>query len=135
MVSSNVDSFSRFYTNLKTPLSKEKITHTVYKINCKDCNGVYVGQSKQYLENRIKAHIGSVTGKNSMASALKNHVISTGHSFNFEINKIDILNKETNEKRRIILEMVRIKQEKNSVNDKRDTDNLSSHYNQLMRFL
>jgi len=29
---------------------------TEVKINCKDCDQVYIGQTKRYLETRIKEH-------------------------------------------------------------------------------
>jgi len=32
------------------------MTEIVYKINCKDCDQVYIGQTKRYLETRIKKH-------------------------------------------------------------------------------
>lgn len=133
IISSTADTFNHLYTNLKSSVNKEKITHTVYKINCNDCNGTYIGQSKQYLDCRIKAHRNSVTGKNTEKTALKKHVATANHTFNFNLNDVKILNKETNEKRRLILEMVRIRQEKNSINDRRDTDSLSNCYNQLLK--
>jgi len=33
-----------------------QVTEIVYKINCKDCDKVYTGQTKRHLATRIKEH-------------------------------------------------------------------------------
>jgi len=38
----------------KDSLKDYQMTEVVYKINCKDCDQVYIGQTKRYLETRIK---------------------------------------------------------------------------------
>lgn len=130
VVSSTGNSLKGLYNNLKTPIEKEKNTHVVYKVNCNDCEGTYIGQTKQYLENRMKEHISSIKGKNNNKTALKKHVIDKGHTFNFE--EVEILNKEVKLKKRLFLEMIRIKQNNNSVNDRTDVEGLSNCYNNII---
>lgn len=130
VVSSTGNSLKGLYNNLKTPIEKEKNTHVVYKVNCNDCEGTYIGQTKQYLGNRMKEHISSIKGKNNNKTALKKHVIDTGHTFKFE--EVEILNKEVKLKKRLFLEMIRIKQNNNSVNDRTDVEGLSNCYNNII---
>lgn len=131
IVNKPADSFKKFYSNLKTRIDKEKTTHTVYEIECKECRATYVGQSKQYLEKRKKQHESSIKDKsNDNKTALQKHAHSTNHTFDFA--NIKILDKEQNDRKRCVLEMIRIKQNKNTVNDRRDTEGLSNYYNKLI---
>lgn len=130
IVSATGNCLKKFYSNVKAPIEREKTTNTVYKIKCKDCDVTYIGQSKQYLHNRITAHINSVSGKNAEKTALKKHTNSTNHQFNFK--EVDILDKENNEKKRLVLEMIRIKQDKKCINDRRDTDKLGTLYDDIL---
>lgn len=118
------------FTKAKTKTEKEKKTHAVYKIPCTNCPGVYIGQTKQYLENRLKAHSSSCNGKNRDSTALKQHHLETGHVFNFQETKI--LLQERNDKKRLFYEMIAIRNDKNSVNERSDFENLSSIYNEVL---
>lgn len=129
----NSNNIKHLFTNLKSKNEKGKTTHVVYKIDCKDCMGKYIGQTKQYLENRIKAHHYSVNNQSQEKTALKNHTNELNHNFNLNIADIQILKKEENEKRRLTYEMLYIKEEKNSINDRKDTENFSVIYNKLLK--
>lgn len=110
------------FSKLKTTTPKNKRSNIVYKIPCNDCEGAYIGQTSQYLENRIKSH--KYDKKN--ATALSNHESKNNHSFNY--NEVIILASEVNTKKREFLEMVEIKKEQNSINDKKDVCGLSKLY-------
>ena len=99
-----------------------KQTHTVYEIPCIDCNKVYIGQTCQYLQERIKAHKYSKTA----ATALNKHKIDTGHNFKYEDTKI--LSIEQHTYKRSIKEMLHISSEKNSINNNTEINNLSKIY-------
>ena len=48
-------------------------TGIVYEIPCKDCEKVYIGQTKRYMKIRIREH------KNNIKNAMKNHTSLTKH--------------------------------------------------------
>ena len=71
---------------LKKPKDKfdqDLSTGVVYKISCKDCEKVYIGQTSRTLKSRTREHKRAVfTGdKNSM---LAQHCAQTNHDFNFD---------------------------------------------------
>lgn len=127
----NSNNLSSLYTHLKAKTEVGNKTHTVYQINCNNCAGNYIGQSKQYLKTRIKRHENSITGKNSDKTALRKHAEENNHTFNF--NNVKILKQEENEKKRLVYEMINIKRNNSSINDKRDVENLSYKYNKLLK--
>lgn len=114
------------FSKLKSKTPNNKKSNVVYKIPCENCDSVYIGQTSQYLENRIKSH--KYDKKNS--TALSSHEKSKNHTFNY--NKAEILATEPNVKKREFLEMVCIKKQKNAVNDKTDIANLSKIYSSLL---
>lgn len=130
IASKNNNNLKEIYTKLKDKTEKKKQTHVIYKINCEQCPGTYIGQTKQYLENRLKAHKNSVANKNKEKTALKKHVEDTKHTFDFE--NVKILKKEVNEKKRLVLEMIEIKKDKNTINDRRDIEDLDKCYHNLL---
>ena len=117
------------YTNLKTKIAKELNSGVIYKVNCNDCSATYVGQTQNYLRDRVNAHKRSIKN-GSHETALSKHAVNTLHSFNF--NEIKILEHEKNNKNRLIKEMIYIKQTPNKVNNNTDTDNLSGIYNGIL---
>jgi len=88
-------------------------TDIVYKIDCIDCEKVYIGQTKRHLETRIKEH--------------RNNI--------FKWDEPIILHKERNRRRREIAEMFFIKKFKNtnnSINLQKDTENLNLIYDKII---
>lgn len=131
IASTNQNNLKYLYSNTKSKIKKSKQTHVIYSIPCKNCEAKYIGQTRQYLENRIKAHQYSVKGENADKTALTKHAKEEKHQFNFD--NVTILDKETNEKRRLIKEMIHIKQEKKAINDRQDIQNLSNLYNTILK--
>ena len=112
----------------KTELFKE--SNVIYKINCQNYNSNYIGTTKQYLKNRISQHKSSIKITNSNKTALSEHCINLDHTFDFDNTKI--LCKENNQYKRYILEMLYIKNSKNSINFKTDYQNLSNVYEKIL---
>ena len=54
----NHKSLKIIFKSTKDQLKKEKLSHIVYSIPCKDnnCKAVYIGQTKRFLQTRIKEH-------------------------------------------------------------------------------
>ncbi|XP_044745080.1 uncharacterized protein LOC123306943 [Coccinella septempunctata] len=52
----NVKPLRSIFTNLKDPTPTLQQNGVVYKISCKDCEGVYVGQTSTTLKQRLSGH-------------------------------------------------------------------------------
>lgn len=111
VVSSNSSNLSEFKTPLKAKTPKEKVSNVVYQIPCKDCQGVYIGQSSQYVHKRMDGHKFA-----QEKTALKQHIKEKTHSFDFQ--NVRILKREKSEQVRLGLEGLCILKEKNAVNSR-----------------
>ena len=116
----------QYFTKLKSTTPKMKQTHVIYKIPCNDCDGKYIGQTSQYLQERIKAHKYAKTA----STALTKHKTETDHKFNFQ--DTSILAFEHNNFKRSILEMIHINVENNTINSKSEINNLSKIYGPIL---
>lgn len=125
----NVKSVKSLYSKLKDQTPKMVQSNVIYKVECKDCNGKYVGQTTQWLKNRISLHKSDIRKENQRC-ALAKHSIERKHEFDFD--QVEILDKHANYNKRLILEMVHINKETDVVNKKSDTQNLSNIYTYLL---
>jgi len=89
----------------KDPLPLGCIKNVVYKLNCKDCDVTYIGQTKRRLNTRVNTKK-ILIGK-SNHSVITEHRLDINHDFDWE-NPI-ILDKEKQYYRRLIFEMINIK--------------------------
>jgi len=102
----------------------------VYKINCNDCDKVYIGQTKRYLVTRIKEHRNNIKNPLGNFSVVTDYRLSFNH--NFDWDNLNILHKEKNRKKREIAEMFFIKQFNDTINLQKDTENLNPIYNKII---
>lgn len=111
----------------KDRTAKKKRTHVVYEIPCQsNCEKVYIGNTKQYLDSRINGHKYSCN-----VTALKKHTEETKHTFNFDETRI--LATERNDRKRNMLEtMLIIRNKERTVNDRSDMNNIDTIYNSLI---
>ena len=56
----------------------------VYRIHCKDCPKVYVGQTGRTLVHRLKEHQRSLTISNLTQSAVAEHTAQQSHDIDWE---------------------------------------------------
>jgi len=117
----------------KDKLNANRNTEVVYKINCKNCNQAYIGQTKRHIETRIKEHRNNIRNTSGNQSVVTNHRLLYNHDFDWD--KPEILHREKNRKKREIAEMFFIKKFKksnNSINLQKDTDNLNPIYDRII---
>lgn len=114
------------FTRLKNKDPDEIVSNMVYHLQCNDCEGSYVGQSKRYLKERIKSHVHA----NNEQTALKKHCQEFGHNFNFRDPKM--LVKEKNTQARLFHEAIDIKKTFRAVNSITDTQCLSAIYDPIL---
>ena len=129
----NHKSLKIIFKSTKDQLKKEKLSHIVYSIPCKDknCKAVYIGQTKRFLQSRIKEHKNNIKESPSKQNALTKHTIEKDYFFYFESTKI--LSRECNYKKRLLLEMCHISGLKEAVNLRTDMENLSKIYNPIIK--
>jgi len=119
-------------------VQKDRTEHTqknniVYKINCNNCEATYVGQTKRQLKTRIKEHYNNIRSDESKHSVITQHILNFNHMFNWD--DVGILDTESNYNKRLVSEMLHIKEQKNGINSQRDTEFLDESYFCLLKDL
>jgi len=105
--------------------------NVVYKLSCKDCNMVYVGQTKRRLNTRIEEHMKDINKKTTAnLSVISEHRLEFKHEFDW--NNPSILDREDKYYRRLIAEMVYIKMHNNTINLQTDTELLQHSYCEIL---
>jgi len=117
----------------KDKLDTKSNTDVVYKIECRDCDKVYIGQTKRHLETRIKEHKNNIKNSSGNYSVVTNYRLS--EEYDFKWDEPIILHKERNRRKREIAEMFFIKKfmkAKTSINLQRDTENLNPIHDRII---
>ena len=89
----------------------------VYRVDCNDCDAVYIGQTGRNLDIRIKEHVKSINNLQH-SSGLATHCIVNNHKINE--NSIKLLHRETKGRRLNYIEQLEILKSvknENNVND------------------
>ena len=130
----------------KDRIEPMKTSGVVYSVPCKDCNGVYIGQTGRPLGSRIGEHKKEVEDiQNSIRtrqdrkdhentifkSAITDHAVHKNHSIDWQ--NINIRDKENNSTRRIIKESIHISTQTASMNRDSGGYKLPSVYRQVLR--
>jgi len=105
--------------------------NVVYKISCIDCEASYVGQTKRQLKTRVREHFSNLTSKSANLSVITEHTLQTSHSFDWD--NVKILDTERNYFKRLISEMLHIREQSYGLNAQKDTEMLDSAF--IMIFL
>lgn len=125
------------YTNPKCKTEKLSKTNIIYKIPCLDCELSYIGQTKQYLSDRIKQHASNCKSKTeaqNKKTALSSHSTENNHRFNFD--DCSIMHTKENWFKRGIIESIYILKNINEVvNFRSDAENVSHYYNNVIQNL
>ena len=66
----------------------------IYKINCEQCEKVYIGQTKRNLETRTKEHFRNLRLNYTDKSAIASHFWNTGHEINNSANILKSVNRK-----------------------------------------
>lgn len=132
LISYNVKTTNCLFSKLKDQEPRNEQKEVVYKISCKECPCVYIGETRQKISARIKQHTNTckpmyVGGQ----TALSEHAHNTKHSFDFDGYKI--VGKESVDKKRKLLEVIQIIRHQNTINFKTDTECFAGVYNSLLK--
>ena len=67
----------------KDRISRPQQSRVIYRANCWDCNGFYIGKTKRRLHDRKTEHFKALA-KNDNTSVIADHVKATGHNIKWE---------------------------------------------------
>lgn len=122
----NTYTLGQLYTNTKSIIPTGMQSGLIYRLQC-DCGASYVGQTKQYLKERVKQHqysinrikknlplAGNQTGVTQHIGANPEHTIDWGG--------VRILDREQNYHRRLVKEAIHIYKTVDSINLNEDID-------------
>lgn len=105
----------------KTPAMDQ--SGVVYRIQCKDCQATYVGETERPLGSRVSEH------KKDSKSVVHSHIQDTGHQVDFSNTKI--LSRESNWFRRGVKEAIHISTTEHTINRDRGRHQLPPTYKAL----
>ncbi|XP_011864472.1 PREDICTED: uncharacterized protein LOC105560198 [Vollenhovia emeryi] len=125
-----LNKLEKFVKVHKDKNKKLENSNVIYRINCKDCEASCVGQTKRKLETRIKEHKYNQRLDPSKHSVVSEHIINYKHEFDWD-NTL-ILDVERNWNKRLISEMIHIKQQTNGIHSQTDTELLDDSYFDLI---
>jgi len=120
--------FVKVHKDIDHPLCRNNV---IYKISCKNCEATYVGQTKRQL--RVKEHKNNIKQDHSKHSVILEHIIKYNHFFDWENTKI--LDCEPKFYKRIVSEMIHIKEQQVSLNLNSDTELLDETYFDILNEL
>jgi len=98
----------------------------VYKIFCQDCDASYVGQMKRQLKTRVKEHCNNIKLEKSKHSVISEHMLNYDHTFDW--NNIKILDTESNYNKRLMSEILHIREQLNGINSHKDIEFFDDSY-------
>ncbi|KYN18632.1 hypothetical protein ALC57_09050 [Trachymyrmex cornetzi] len=117
----------------KDQLKTNEQKGVVYKINCKECDVSYVGQTKRKMGTRIFEHQQDTKNKKHCSSVLAEHQMNNGHNFNWD--DIKIMDREQYLFKRLTSEMIFIKKQENGLNRQNDTQKFPEAYVSVLDML
>jgi len=123
----NLGNFVKVHKDTVETLSNNNV---VYKISCMDCEASYVGQTKRQLRTRVREHLSNLKSKSATPSVVTEHALQASHSFDW--NNIKILDTERNYFKRLISEMLHIREQSHGLNAQKDTEMLDSGYYNIL---
>jgi len=117
------------HTQLADKIEKSEQSGVVYQVNCNNCDGVYIGETRQKLHTRMDQHAYDIKS-NKDNTALANHVKNLKHTVNLEQPKI--LDTEHNHQKRKFLEALHISKNSKSINYKEDSKEINKFYYNIL---
>ena len=95
----------------------------VYKVDCSDCDAVYVGETGRQVKDRMREHQRDIVTQKRV-SKVYNHVSDTGHDFDFD--NVKVLDNCSHYKVRLHLESIHTHLQPNPINRSLTRQQISS---------
>jgi len=128
----NTKNVGNLFSKVKDKEKNELKSNIVYQIPCCNCDSSYIGQTKQYLKNRMADHKRdcNIIHVNNPKTGLAKHHFNEGHNFDFK--NVKVLDQSANLQKRLFLEMSHIQKCKPNVNLNQDVQDLSIIYKNII---
>ena len=98
----------------KDKIKKEASRGIVYKIKCKDCDCVYIGQTSCTLKTCVKEHAKAVATLDENSLLAKHHM---RHSHQIDLASVKIVDRSSAWWQRLILEAWHSVRDRNAINE------------------
>ena len=132
----NVQVYMKPFRTLRRILSRPKDripdddkSNVVYKINCRNCDASYVGETKRALKTCVSEHRRAVEKMDFLGSALAQHAWE--HDHHIDWTNACILDVESHYRSRLAREAIHIRRQPSSLN--RDRGSLPAIYDHLIQ--
>ena len=100
----NRDNLGKSIVNSKTKINAGEKSG-IYKIQCNDCDAIYIGKTRRALKTRVREHTRSITNQKKY-TGLAEHCIENQHSI--KEDDVKLLHTETNNKKLTLMEYMEI---------------------------
>ncbi|KAL9951491.1 hypothetical protein ACROYT_G044160 [Oculina patagonica] len=100
----------------KDKISEESSKGVVYKIKCKDCACVYIGQTSRALKTRIKEHAKAITTMDRNSLLAEHHLLN---DHEIDLENVDIIDRSSVWRQRLFLEAWHSVRDGNAINEHR----------------
>lgn len=118
-------------SNHKDKIDKLYNKDVVYKIPCKSCDKVYIGQTRRVLNKRINEHIKNISAPGDKLNSVSRHRLM-GHIMDFD--NVKILQRVTNNYSRLIAETIHIKLD-NTINSMVESNVFTHVYDNVIHMI
>ena len=109
-------------------MEKEASSGIVYKIKCKDCDCVYVGQTSRALKARVKEHTKAIATLDENSLLAKHHML---HRHQIDLESVEIVDRSSVWWQSLILEAWHSMRDRNVINEHITLPNM---YNNIKNF-
>ncbi|XP_057301965.1 uncharacterized protein LOC130636309 isoform X1 [Hydractinia symbiolongicarpus] len=72
----------------KDKINMEEQNNVVYEIPCKDCDAVYIGETKRKFKQRVQEYMRAVRNGDVKKNEIEDHSWSRSHQFNWRIKSL-----------------------------------------------
>ena len=86
----------------------------MYKIKCKDCDCVYIGQTSRALKTRVKEHAKAIATLDENSLLAKHHM---HHRHQIDLASVEIVDRSSAWRQRLILEAWHSVRDTNAINE------------------
>lgn len=114
----------------KDKIGKEASRGIVYKIRCKDCDCVYVGQPSRALNTPVKEHAKAIATSEENSLLAKHHMLQ---SHEIDLENVEIIDRSPAWRQRLVLEAWHSVRDKNSINEQIELPSVYKNINNFQR--
>ncbi|XP_068723371.1 uncharacterized protein [Montipora capricornis] len=112
----------------KDKIEREASRGIVYKIKCKDCDCVYIGQTSRALKTRVKEHSKAIATLDEKSLLAKHHM---RYNHQIDLMNVEIVDRSSAWRQRLILEAWHSLRDTNAINEHIALPNVNNNIKNL----